>query len=167
MECGPGTRRGWCWQGVSRWKGWINSASSLRNVCAGDMCRALRGHNHPPGLGVLLPTARFCSSDLQPVCLCSTFVHNHLGQFPSWVVDYCLGTPYPTGKMKSSPGALPNRGGQEVHDHCWVCPSLPPPSSLAAALRQRCWWFGNGEDLGICGVCKNGVLEDLGLVSRW
>lgn len=36
----------------------------------------------------------------------------HLGQFPFWFVDYCLGIAYPTGKVKHFQGAIPNRAGE-------------------------------------------------------
>lgn len=130
---GAGARSGWCWQGGSRQKGWINSASSLRNISAGDTYRSLRGHNRPPGLSVLPPSDHFCSSDLQPVCLCSTFVHNHPGQFPFWVVDYLPPWDGVSNREgKTFPESTPRQGWQEVHNHSWVCPGLPP------ALRQQC-----------------------------
>ena len=42
------------------------------------------------------------------------------------------------------PRSTPQQGWQEVHDHCWVCPGLPP-----ALRQQRC-----GGDAGGLGMVK-------------
>lgn len=92
----------------------------------------------PSGVMTILQAlVSLVSSDLQPVCLSSTFVQNHLGQFPFWVVDYRLGMACPTGKAKCSSGALPDRDGKRsttAAGFAQVFPQLFGSSAVAEML---------------------------------